>query len=107
LPSVTPGEGVAQLTLRDLLTHTAALDDLSNTPVHDTDDVLWEYIGLWVSQNVNPAKTIGGKAGTVFCYSNPSYQTLRGVIWALAGANSYHSYVLQTILPRLGTFAGC
>jgi len=93
------GGGMGDVSLLNLLTHTAGLDDPGGA---NYDGVLRDYMALYVAQNFNPLKlNPSGQIGTVVSYSNAAYQVIRGVVWAMSGASSYHDYVDSHILGPL------
>jgi hypothetical protein len=94
-----PAPRVNHITIRDLLTHSAGLDEAGGP---NYDSVLWDFIAEYVSQPLNPQKTDpAGNPGTVVFYSNSAYQTIRGIVWALTRAQTYHDWVRTRVLVPL------
>jgi CubicO group peptidase (beta-lactamase class C family) len=92
---------VKQITILDLLTHSAGLDDPPGP--QNTNQTLWAYIKAYVSQKLNPQKLgPNGEIGVVYCYSNAGFQTIRGVVQAAVNASTYQDWVTREILAPLG-----
>lgn len=92
---------VEQITILDLLTHTAGLDDPSGP--QNTNETLWAYIKTYIGQTLNPEKLgPNNEIGVVYCYSNAAFQTIRGVVQAITGAGTYQDWVTQNILSPHG-----
>jgi CubicO group peptidase (beta-lactamase class C family) len=100
-PSDVKDARVKAITILDLLTHTSSLDDPWGD--QNTNQTLWDYIKRCVGQTPNPLK-VGdkGEAGVVYCYSSAGFQTIRGVVQAVTGANTYQEWVTANIFSKLG-----
>jgi CubicO group peptidase (beta-lactamase class C family) len=101
LQGVTPGIGVDQILVSNLLTQASSLTEVNGYDWNDPMQ-LWQMIAKFVSQNVDVAGH--GAPGTTYEYLNVNFGTLRGIIQYLSG-EPYEDYVQRTVLSPAGMTA--
>lgn len=94
---------VRDIKIRHLLTHSAGLNNPDPYPPDNTTEALWAMIKTYISQSLND-QLLGpaGHLGVVYCYCNAGFQTIRGIVQALTGADTYQDWVTTNILSVLG-----
>jgi CubicO group peptidase (beta-lactamase class C family) len=92
---------VQQITILDLLTHTAGIGSPSGR--EDTERGLWDYMRTYIGQR-RDQQLLGpdGRGGQVYRYSNGGFIAIRGIIEAMTGAASYENWVVQNVLTPIG-----
>jgi CubicO group peptidase (beta-lactamase class C family) len=92
---------VRQITILDLLTHTAGIGSPSGR--EDTERGLWDYMRTYIGQRPDQ-QLLGpdGRGGQVYRYSNGGFIAIRGIVQAMTGAASYHDWVVQNVLTPIG-----
>ena len=92
---------VRQITILDLLTHTAGIGSPSGR--EDTERGLWDYMRTYIGQRPDQ-QLLGpdGRGGQVYRYSNGGFIAIRGIVQAMMGAASYEDWVVQNVLTPIG-----
>jgi CubicO group peptidase (beta-lactamase class C family) len=92
---------VRQITMLDLLTHTAGIGSPSGR--EDTERGLWDYMRTYIGQRRDP-QLLGpdGRGGQVYRYSNGGFIAIRGIVQALTSAASYEDWVVKNVLTPIG-----
>jgi len=107
LPGKTLATGVAQITIRQLLQHSAGWSDVSYDPMFDVKNIAQNVTGTWPPP-ANQAQIIQtmwsqplvNAPGSQYAYANFHYCLLGRVIEHFAG--SYAGYVGEMILQAFG-----
>jgi CubicO group peptidase (beta-lactamase class C family) len=102
--ATAPSGASAEITIRQLLTHTAGMKDLAPTDllgwIHHHGEEPVDQVRL-VSERLARYRKLAAAPGTVSAYSNAGYIVLSAVVQAVAGV-PYEDFVRSRILTPLG-----